>query len=266
MKIIPPLQLDVVIPSKNLAIEYNGVYWHSNLPAGTPKDYHLNKTKLCQEKGIQLIHIFENEWLYKRDIVKSIIKSKLGVYKKVVYARKCEVKELSNQEYREFVNLNHIQGYAPSKIRLGLFYNNELVSCIGVGNSRFNRSEMELIRFCNKLNISVVGGLSKLIKHSGIDNLISYVDLRYFDGSGYQKAGFKLVSQSKSGYFYISKKDGSILTRLQCQKHKLSKLLGDKFDSSLTEEENMILAGYYKIYDCGMLKFKLSSKSNNDIY
>jgi predicted nucleic acid-binding Zn ribbon protein len=260
MKIIPPLQLDVFIPSKNLAIEYDGIYWHSSSPANTPKDYHLNKTIQCRDKGIQLLHVFENEWLYKQEIVKSIIKSKLGIYDEKIYARKCEVKELSNQEYQEFVDLNHIQGHAGiwPKIKLGLFYNNELVSCIGIGKSRFKSGETELIRFCNKLNTSVVGGLSRLIKRSGVNDLVSYVDLRYFNGSGYEKAGFKLVSQSGPGYIYV--KGSEILSRRQCQKHKLPKLLGDKFDPNLTEVENMTLAGYHQIFDCGNLKYKFISK------
>jgi hypothetical protein len=106
-----------------------------------------------------------------------------------------------------------------------------------------------------KIIVAAVNGeLSRLIKHSKIQDLISYVDLRYFNGSGYEKAGFKLESKSSPGYIYV--KDSEILKRYQCQKHKLAKLLGDKFDPLLTEEENMSLSGYYKIYDCGMLKYK----------
>ena len=77
---------------------------------------------------------------------------------------------------------------------------------------------------------------------------------RYFIGSGYEKAGFELISQSKPGYFYA--KNSIILSRYQCQKHKLNKILGNKYNKDLTEEENMALAGYFRIYDCGMLKFK----------
>ena len=251
-KIIGPLELDIYIPDKKLAIEYNGIYWHnSNIK---DKYYHLNKTNLCKDKDIQLLHIFETEWLYKQEIVKSIINSKLNIYENKIYARKCIIKDLPNEEYKEFLELNHIQGYISAKIKLGLFYNNELVSCIGIGKSRFKNNETELIRFCNKLNTTVIGGLSRLIKYSKVKELISYVDLRYFNGSGYEKAGFELESQSAPGYIYSNGKN--ILTRYQCQKHKLFKLLGDKFDKNLTEEENMLLSNYYKIYDCGMLKYR----------
>ena len=135
-KIIPPYQLDIYIPNKNLAIEYNTIYQYKDRYNG--KYYYLNKTNLCKDKGIQLLHIFENEWLYRQEIVKSIIKPKLGIYQQRIFAIKCIVKELNNKEYKEFLELNHIQGYVAAKIKLGLFYNNELVSCIGIGKSRFN--------------------------------------------------------------------------------------------------------------------------------
>ena len=252
-KIIPPYQLDIYIPDKKLAIEYNGIYWHSDQYKN--KYYHLNKTNLCKDKGIILLHIFENEWLYKQEIVKSIINSKLNIYKNKIFARKCEIKELNNKEYKEFLELNHIQGYANAFIKIGLFYNNELVACIGIGKSRFKNNETELIRFCNKLNTLVIGGLSRLIKYSKIEELISYVDLRYFNGSGYEKIGFELINKSSPSYVY-AKHNSNILSRYQCQKHKLYKLLGNTYNKDLTEEENMILAGYYKIYDCGMLKYR----------
>lgn len=164
------------------------------------------------------------------------------------------MKAIDEKEYQLFLTQNHIQGFVPTPIRLGLFYNGELVSCIGIGKSRFKKDETELLRYCTKTGTIVVGGLSRLIKNSGIKDLISYVDLRYFDGTGYSKAGFELISKSKPGYIYIREKE--ILTRYQCQKGNLPKLLGDKFHPELTEVENMTLAGYYQLYDCGMLKFR----------
>lgn len=249
-------ELDIYIPSKNLAIEYNGIYWHST--EFKDKTYHIKKTLECKERGIRLIHIFENDWLKKGEIVKSIISSALGIYKEKIYARKCEVKLLKNKDCISFLNENHIQGHYNSTINYGLFYNDEMVSCIGLGSSRYKLDEYELIRFCNKLNTRVIGSLSKLIRHSGIKKLISYVNLSYFDGSGYEKVGFKLIRKNRPGYFYVEN-NGSFksLSRNQCQKHKLNELLGDMFDPELTETENMISNGYLKIYDCGNLKYKL---------
>ena len=248
-------ELDIYIPSKKLAIEYDGIYWHST--EYKPKNYHIEKTLLCRDKNIRLIHVFSNDWVERKDVVKSIISSALGIYKETIYARKCEVKELDNELYKNFLNENHIQGYYKAKIKLGLFYNNELVSCIGIDESRYKKDEIEVIRFCNKLNTKVLGALSKLIKHSGIKSLVSYVDLKYFNGIGYEKAGFKLIRRNPPSYFYIENKTFKILKRERCQKHRLHKLLGDKFDSNLTETQNMLNNGYLKIYDCGNLKYKL---------
>ena len=105
--IISPKELDVYIPQKNLAIEFDGLYFHST-KFGKDSDYHLGKTLACEEKGIRLIHIFEDEWLFKRQIVESIIKSALGIYKQKIFARNCEVKEIDDKTFRNFCNENHI--------------------------------------------------------------------------------------------------------------------------------------------------------------
>ena len=252
-KIISPLELDIYIPDKNLAIEFNGDYWHSS--ERKDKNYHLNKTLECKSKGIQLIHIFEHEWASKRHIVESIIRNKLGLIENKIYARKTIVKEISQREYSNFLELNHIQGSIVSKYRYGLFYNSELVSVIGFGVSRFKKNEFELHRFCSKLNYSIIGGFSKLIKHFMNQNIcsefITYVDRSKFDGDGYFKIGFKILSESSPSYFYT--KNSEILSRYQCQKHKLSSIL-ENYGPSLSESDNMILNGYLKVYDCGTLK------------
>ena len=103
--IINPYELDIYIPSKNLAFEFDGIYYHSN--QFKDKMYHYNKTKLCEEKGIRLIHVFEDDWRFKQNIVKSMIKSSLGIYNRKIFARKCEIKNISITEYRNFMNENH---------------------------------------------------------------------------------------------------------------------------------------------------------------
>lgn len=257
-KLFDGTEIDFYIPAKNLAIEYNGDYWHSSNLRTTTPTYHLAKTLKCQEKGIQLMHIFEHEWIHKKDIIKSILAAKLGIYKTTIFARKCQVRLLNYREYYAFLENNHLQGYASAKYKLGLFYKDELVACLGVGASRFKPGETEVIRFCVKKNTKIIGGLSKLIKHfhtinPTITELYSYLDRKCFNGNGYEKVGFTLVSASKPGYVYI--KDNQILSRLQCQKHLLPALLGKSFDPNLTEAENMAVAKYSQIYDCGMLKY-----------
>ena len=254
-KIITPLELDFYIPDKNVAIEFNGNYCHS-INFGMDKDYHLNKTLLCQEKGVHLIHIFEYEWNLKKDICKSIISSALGICKNKIYARNCEIREVSSKEARVFLEENHLQGFTPSNYRIGLYFNNELVQLLCFGKNRFKNNEVELLRMCTKLNTQVVGGFSKLLKHQPYDSFNSYVDLSKFSAEGYLSNNFEIIGRSGLNYKYI--KDERVLNRLSAQKHKLPKLLGDTFDATKSESQNMIDNDWWQVYDCGNLKLEYS--------
>lgn len=252
--LIKPLELDIYIPDKKVAIEYNSVYYHSQLG----KEYHLMKTEKCLEHGVRLIHIFEWEWLNNRDICESIIKSALGIYDDIIYARKCSIKEVPSHEARQFLDINHIQGKINSSYRLGLYFNDDLVQLICLGKSRFKKDEIELLRMCTKLNTQVIGGFSRLIHHIPYTTIISYLDRSKFDGNGYKKVGFEVVSKSSPSWFYI--KNDKVMNRISAQKHKLQKLLGDKFDSNKTESQNMIDNGWLQVYDCGTIKMQYKRK------
>lgn len=255
--VIAPKELDIYIPDKNLAIEFNGAYWHSS--AQKPKDYHLQKTLACHEKDILLIHIFEWEWLNKKDICQALIRSALGLNSRRIGARKCEIFEISSETYRMFLEEFHLQGPVNSSLRFGLFHDGELLAVAGWGKSRFKQGEMELHRFCIKGGVSIPGALSMLCTHSGLDTFISYVDLAHYSGAGYLKAGFKEAGMSTPGYRWC--RGFEVLSRLQTQKHRLPELLGEDFDPELTEAENMKLAGWTPAFDCGNLKMIWQKKS-----
>jgi len=247
-------ELDVYLPELKLGIEFHGLYWHSD--QFKSKTYHYDKYKHFVDKDIQIIQIFENEWNEKQDIVKSILKSKLGLNKRI-YGRKCEVKEISVSEYRNFLDTNHLQGYVASKIKIGLFYQNELVSCIGIGKSRFNKKyQHELLRLATKMNFSVIGGFSKMLTYFSLryspQNLLTYVDLRYFNGKGYLANDFEEISISAPNYFYfrLDSKYCGLENRMKYQKYKLNKLLS-VYNESLNEYQNMIANDYYRIFDAG---------------
>lgn len=250
-------ELDIYIPERKLAFEYDGLYWHSE-ENGKDKKYHINKTNECEKQGIHLIHIFENEWLNKQEIVKSRIKNLLGVYDHVVYARKCEVKEVSSKDSFEFQCQNHIQGGVHSSVNLGLYYDGELVSLMTFSKPRFSKKyEWELVRFCNKLGYHVPGGASKLLKHfeqtHNPKSIVSYADRRWSKGNLYEKLGFKLNSISSPNYWYFN--DNRVLeSRVKYQKHKLKNIL-QSFDESRSEVQNMKDNGYHRIFDCGNLVF-----------
>lgn len=249
-------QIDIYIPDKKIAVEFNGIYWHSVVFRDI--NYHINKTLNCKSKGIKLIHVFENDWFNKNEIVKSIISSTFGIYKEKIYASKCEIKNIKYNIYEKFLNENHINGVSDANIMIGIFYKNILVSCIGI--KTIKDKENIIVRFCDKLNTKVIGSLNKFIKYSGIKNLVGYVDLRYFDGYDYEKIGFKLVSRIRPNYFYVKDNRKNMINfKEDLQKEKLIISLRNNFDSNLSETENMLKNGYLKIYDCGSLKYKLES-------
>lgn len=265
-KIIDPLELDIYIPDMNVAIEFDGLKYHSvsriEEDNKESKMYHLNKTLLCREKGVKLFHIFENEWLdkNKKEIWKSVIKNALNIHDKVIYARQCRVQQVSNKVKKEFLEKNHLQGNCQSSINLGLFYKEELVSLMTFGKSRFNKNvDFELLRFCSKIGYQIRFAASKLLKTFERKNkeksLISYANQRWSNGELYSKLGFvKSDCECEPSYFYFNLKDKVLLSRYSCQKHLIRDKL-ELFDNRLSESENMFNNNYYKIYDCGSLTF-----------
>jgi hypothetical protein len=255
-KILNGKELDIYLPDKQLAIEFNGIYWHSEL-MGKDKKYHLGKTIECEKQGIQLIHIFENEWLEKQAIIISMINSKIGVFDKRIHGRKCMIKEISTKIKNEFLDNNHLQGQDKSSIKIGLFYDNELVSVMTFGKARYNKEyEYEMHRFCNKLGYQINGGASKLWVYFKRTfrptSVITYADRRYSNGSFYEKIGFSKIRESAPNYFYFKNDEFQppLLSRIQFQKHKLKDKL-NIFDETQTEWENMQNNNYNRIWDCG---------------
>lgn len=263
--IIPPFQLDIFIPDKKIAIEYNGLYSHAyresgvTISASKNEFYHINKTNMCNDKDIQLIHVYADQWKYKKDIVLSIIKSKLGLNEKI-YARKCQVKQISLLEKTQFLNENHIQGTVNSKIYYGLYHSNELVAVMTFGISRFNKKyTWELLRFSSKRGYTIVGGFSKLLgyfRKTYTGSIISYADRTYSNGNVYIKNGFTLLSVNPPAYSYINSKYDMRINRQSLSKKRILELLGipssDRSERIITEEFNIP-----KIYDCGTLTYVL---------
>ena len=257
-RIIPPKELDIYIPKMKLAIEYNGLYWHDE--NHVDKNYHLTKTNMCNEKGIDLIHVFEDDWLYKKEIVKSMIASRFGVYKEKIFARKCQIKEIEKDQAKIFFNENHLQGFAYGDLYLGLIFNDELIQCICINKKGWHDGNVELTRMATKLNIQVIGGFSKLMKHISdyieYKSITSYVYKAWFNGKGYIKIGFKIVKENNPSYSYVV--NGRRVHKSHFRKDKIKKMFerGELkfYDSNKTEHENMIENKIYRIYDCGTMK------------
>lgn len=245
------LECVVFIPRYNIGIEINGLYWHSD--KFKDHNYHAKKKQYAEENGIKLLMFTDHEIQNQLVIVKSIIRNALGLSKRI-YARNCVVKELTPSETETFLVNNHIQGKAGHpKYRLGLYHNGELVSCMTFGPPRFDKTHnIELIRFCNVVGHTVVGGASKLLKYF-INNypcvsIVSYANRNRSDGALYTTLGFEHIGISKPSYSYV--KGSKVVSRYQAMKHKLPNLL-EIFDETKSEQHNMLANGFYRLYDCG---------------
>ena len=253
-EVISPLELDAYLPDKKIAVEFDGLYWHSEVN-GKDIGYHLGKTIACETKGIRLLHVFEDEWIEKTAIVQDRIRASLGIYQRRIFARKCLVKTISAKVCSGFLEENHLQGDDRASIRYGLFLEEELVAVMTFKKPRFDkRHDWELTRYSSKIGTQVIGGASRLLAHFIKDHggsIVSYADRRYSFGGLYEKIGFRKIGESAPNYWYI--KGNVKLSRYQCQKHRLPKLLGEEYDDSLTELENMEKNGFSRVFDCGNL-------------
>jgi len=256
-------ELDIYVPEKNLAIEFDGLYYHSysEVPESSDKFKHRRKTLKCKEIGIKLFHIFENEWLdpVKREIWKSILSSKMIDPAVVVYGRDTKVKELGTTEAKVFLLENHLQGFSPATKYYGLYKDTNLVMVVTL--KLYKDGLWELTRFCSKKNTKIIGGASKLLSYfeKNVDwNIIyTFADLRYSYGDLYKKLGFDLSDEVGVSYYYTDRK--TVFHKRGFQKQYLSKILGDLYDPNKTEFENVLGSGKYRIiYDCGKLKFSKS--------
>lgn len=270
-KIISPLEIDVYIPSKQIAVEHHGLYWHSEQNKSS-RFYHKKKNDLCQEKGIRLIQIFEDEWRDKKQIVKSRLRHICSLTKYKIYGRKCEIRQILDSSLKKkFLDKYHIQGNDKSLIQYGLYYKNKLVSLMtfgplrnALGNKTKQENVWELVRYCTVSNFAIVGGAHKLLKHFIKTHkplkIITYADARWSVGNLYEQIGFKKVGMTLPNYFYIV--NNKRMHRFSFQKHTLKDKL-KRYDPNLSENENMKNNGYYRIWDCGHHKFELCFASKD---
>lgn len=260
-KIIPPQELDIYIPNKNIAIEYNGLWFHSEDCefGGKDEKYHISKTVQCSKKDITLIHIFEDEWLFKQDIVKNRLLNILGESnKKKIYARKCIIREIDSKVKNNFLDKFHLQGKDSSIVKLGAFYNDILVSVMTFSHGNIAKgskqidSVWELNRFCSDYNYNVVGIASKFLSCFKKDyewgKIFSYADRRWSIGNLYYKLGFDLEYITKPNYWYL--KRGRRIHRFALRKTS-------EDDKNIPERILRKEQGYSRIWDCGNLKFSI---------
>ena len=267
-QVIPPYELDAYLPEKHIAFEFNGNYWHSEAIHDT--FYHQEKTLAAIKNNIHLIHIFEYEWEDQetKDKLKNYIKDIIGNNNTVLYARNCSIKELDSNTASDFCNKYHLQGYANASVNLGLCYNNKLIGLMTFGNPRFDTEyQYELIRLCWKSGYSIVGGAEKLFKYFiskyNPDDTVSYCDISKFTGNIYTKLGFTLESKKLTYPDHVWIKGKKILNNEQTKMSELTKYKLNAFGD--TEDDIMHNIGFYKVYNCGNLKFVYNKQEGNKL-
>jgi len=250
--IIAPFELDIVIPSLNVAIELDGLRWHNK-----EKDYHLNKTINAKKAGYDLIHIYDLEWKHHKKQVKSFLTTKLGKSKRKVYARKCEIRTVPKDITKDFLNSYHIQGNVGHIEAFGLYYQDELLSLITIGKHHRDSTKLVLSRFVGKEGVSVLGGLSKLSKAAfkRYGSFITWVDRRISNGENWIKAGWTVTNVARPDYFYFDSNTRKIISKQSRKKSLVNTPEG------MTEVEHAKIDGLRRIYDCGKitLEYKLPS-------
>ena len=265
--VLGPYEIDIFLPDLKIGFEFNRVWWHSEKFNGDR--YHQKKHKLAEDIGINLFSVWEDDWNTKREICQSFILNKLGKTQNKIWARKCIIKNVTYNDSRDFLIKNHLQADCKSSIRIGLYYNDILVSLmtfsklrLPLQRSKLNRKEnhYELTRFCNKIYTNIVGGASKILKyfvqqHSPI-SLETYSDNLISTGKLYQTLGFTYQHTSNPGYWYVI--DGIKSHRFNWRKQKLIEL---GYDHNKTEEEIMSELGYYRVYNAGNKKWILKFDS-----
>lgn len=257
--VIKPYEIDILLDS--FAIELNGVFWHSYIRKETKQEKfkHYDKCDVAENKNIDLYQFTDLEWINKKEIVKSMISSRLGCNTRI-FARNCIVKEISSIEFNEFMNISHLQGELNTSIRIGLFHNERLVLTIGF--NKHHKYDYYITRLASLPFYNIVGGASKIFeyfvtKYNPI-SILTFADRRYSKGNIYKKLGFDTISITHPNYQYF--KNNKLYSRIAFQKHKQKSKL-KLFDDNLSESQNMFNNGYKRLWDAGNYKLVWNNKT-----
>ena len=261
-EILKGLEIDVI--SDNVGIEFNGNKFHTEWFGGKTKFYHLNKTLKCNEQGIKLLQIFEDEFIEHKDIVLNKVSHILGIQQELpkIMGRKCRIENISKDIAEQFLNDYHIQGYARSTVYLGAIYEEKLIAVMTFKQEFKNSSKWELTRFASDYHYVCQGVGGKMfnwfIKKYDPSEVKSFADRRWTldkEDNLYVKLGFKLIEELKPEYRYYNPKVSKVkrFHKFGFRKQILNRKYG--FPLSMTETEMVQALGYDRIWDCGLFKY-----------
>lgn len=244
-------ELDIYIPEKNLAIEYNGVYWHSE-DQGKDKEYHYTKWKACKDKNVQLFQIWEDDWDANPELIKNMIAHRLNSStQKAVFARKTNFVNLTMDEAKTFLNLHHLQGARNATVYNGL-EDKTTGELVAVLTATKQGDTLEIIRFATSQQVT--GGFSKMLKNtlaqfSTIKTVKSYSDNNHSLGNVYKKNGFTLTHEGKPNYFYIV--NNKRVHRLNFTKDRFKANPNLLWKPNYTEKQLAKLNNLVRVWDAG---------------
>jgi len=247
-------ELDIYVPAKKFAIEFNGLYYH-NESAGKDSNYHQNKTNSCNKLGITLLHVFEDEWYNKPHIIKSIIRHRLGTTNEKINARSCEMVNVIKEERAQFFNDNHLDGDTHAEHTIGLKYNNRLVAAISLRKPfhKKHSEKLEVARFCVVLDTNVRGALNKLsnaalklTKSLNYTGMISYVDCRLGSGNNWKNSSWNLVGETDERFWWTDCHNRFNRFKFKADKSR------NMSETQIAEEANVV-----KIWGCKNFIFEM---------
>lgn len=251
--IIHPMELDFYFPNHNLALEVGSIFWHSEIKGNRDRNYHYRKWFLCKQKNINLLQYWDDELSSNLNLILNKLSYELNMSKfERIGGRQVSISSISTQQERDFLNINHVQGYTPDRsIVLGAFYKDLLVGVFCIAN---RKNAYEIVRFATHQDYNIRGLFSKFMKHVPEDkDVFSFSDNRHSSGKLYSSSGFTLDHEVKPVYFY-TKDYHSKMHRRNFSKSALKKK-GITIDDSLSEWENMKILGYDRIWDAGKIRW-----------
>jgi very-short-patch-repair endonuclease len=257
-KLCYPKQVDFYIEKHKLAIEFNGLYWHSEVSGLKSHDYHAEKMRQCKSQGIQLLTIFEDEWIDRSEVIINHIKHLCKMTDNVIGARKLDVSEEKyTDEIKMFLDKHHVQGKteAVSKLLVARL-DNEIRAVFMLRKVKVG--EYDIIRYCTDTRASYAGLFSKFLSYardfSEIKTLTTIADLRWSYGDVYLKTGFTQVGEIAPDYAYTDFRTRE--HKFNYRKDKIKSRFNVDIDGK-TEKELMKSLGFDRVWDCGKIKFEL---------
>ena len=257
-KVLGNMELDIYMPDRGVAIEFDGLYWHAE--EKHLEGYHVAKTNRCMELGIRLLHVFEDEWLSRRGAIESVIADAIGIKGVEMDANECEIRKISCTVASEFyIENSPLYGGRKTRMNYGMFHGNELVYAMSFSTSKFNSSfKYQLVSLASKKSCHIQGAERKIIdefkKEHQSKSIVFYSDRRYLSREQLYFIGMKYLKSTHVNYYWTHSQKR--FSRNQVVHHVID-IVGEGYNPNLSVEENMVFAGWKKIFDCGFDVFEM---------